>query len=379
MLKKGSGMHLWDIDKNRYLDFTSCFGVAALGHRPKKVQHALREQSAKLIHGMGDVHPNESKIKLLGLLATILPYRRPNILFSSTGSEAVDAALKTAVLATGKTDFISFQGAYHGLLTAPLRLTNRKIFTSQFEQWMGITAKILPFPARDNDEILNRLEDELKTKKYAGIVMEPVQGRGGDRSFADEFLRACAMLAKKHQTLLIFDEIFTGFGRTGKLFACEHSGVVPDIICLGKALGGGLPLSLVAGDILEVWGKSSGESRHTSTFLGHPLACATGHAAIREIIARLPSFVDELKEIDVVLGEQNLFDVSGRGFMRGLRFKSSHVNPVDMFTLTKKLLKNGIMVMPSGEEGDVLSLTPPLIAKAKDFRYLLKAIEEILD
>lgn len=373
ILKKGAGMRLWDIDGNRYTDFTACFGVAALGHRPKAALQAMRKQSAKLIHGLGDVHPSESKIRFLTLLSQLLPYEHPNTILSSTGSEAVETALKTAVLATSRSQFISFEGGYHGLLTGPLRLNSRELFRQGFDSWLETSATILPFPS--SDESSNQLEEALRSQKYAAIVMEPVQGRGGDRAFPKKFVQDAKALAKKYGTLLIFDEVFTGFGRTGKLFAFEHFDVVPDILCLGKAMGGGLPLSACAGDVLEVWGKSTGEARHTSTFLGHPLACAVGHATIREIKAKLPEFANELIYIEKEFAkiEGNKIAVNGLGFMKGMHFRDAQ--PGYAFELSKKLLKQGFITLPSGENGDVLSLTPPLIAKAKDYGRLLNSIQ----
>lgn len=386
VLRKGAGMNLWDVNANKYADFTSCFGVAALGHRPKVTLTAMRKQASKLIHGMGDVHPTESKIRLLTLLSQMLPYSRPNTILSSTGSEAIDTALKTAVLATGRHRFIGFSGSYHGLMTGPLRINSRDHFTAGFEKWLEPTAKILPFP--EEGQSLSALEDELKKREYAAIVLEPVQGRGGDRCFPKKYVKDACALAKQFGTLVIFDEIFTGFGRTGTMFAYEHFDVVPDIICLGKALGGGMPLSACAGDVLEVWGKSTGEARHTSTFLGHPLACAMGFAAIQDISKKLPRFVEELSAIELEFQAfekrcraqawfaQSPFVLTGKGFMRGINFINA--KPGFAFEVTKKLLKEGFIILPCGENGTVLSVTPPLIAKFMDYRRLFKAIEGIL-
>lgn len=386
ILKKGSGMNLWDVDGKRYIDFTSCFGVAALGHRPRVALNALRKQSAKLLHGMGDVHPSDSKISFLSLLASMLPYAKPNTVLSSTGSEAIETALKTAILVTQRHQFISFQGGYHGLLTGPLHLANRPHFTNGFEGWLRNPATVLPFPTGKDDA--NLLEDELKKRSYAAIVLEPVQGRGGDRCFPNSYMQDACALAQKYGTLVIFDEVFTGFGRTGSLFGFESFDVIPDILCMGKAMGGGLPLSACAGEVLEVWGKSTGEARHTSTFLGHPLACAVGQATIKEIRAKLPSFQGELVTIDNEfqnfvssskkngICEKHPFAVTGAGFMRGLSFSGK--TPGFAFTLTQKLLDEGFILLPCGENGDVLSLTPPLIAKATDYRKLFKALSDVL-
>jgi len=226
--------------------------------------------------------------------------------------------------------------------------------------------------------VLTQLEDEMKSQKYAGLVLEPVQGRGGDRAFPDKFLVEAALLAKKYGVKLIFDEVFTGFGRTGKMFAFEHSGVVPDILVLGKALGGGLPLSACAGDILDVWGKSKGESRHTSTFLGHPLACATGHASLKEIVKTLPELIANQQETEKLIKQDDFGSIpcaiTGKGYMRGLWFHESQNGYA--VKLAEQLLQEGFLVLPSGERGDVLSLTPPLIMKANAFRKLFDAIRK---
>jgi acetylornithine/succinyldiaminopimelate/putrescine aminotransferase len=266
------------------------------------------------------------------------------------------------------------------LLSAPLKLSDNRIFTESFENWIRPRATVVPFPVEGLvDVVLSQLEHQMKTLKYAAVVLEPVQGRGGDRAFPVEFLRKVAGLAKKYRVLIIFDEIFSGLGRTGKMFAFEHSQVVPDIICLGKALGGGLPLSACAGDILDVWGRQTdGEARHTSTFLGHPLACATGAAAIKEIKKRLPEFKNTLRQVDREFDKFSLpveLKKTGLGFMRGLHFPGrrgfgAHL----MFSL----LEEGFLVIPSGRNGEVLSLTPPLIAKAEDFRKLFAVLKKLI-
>ncbi|MBX9704510.1 MAG: aminotransferase class III-fold pyridoxal phosphate-dependent enzyme, partial [Silvanigrellaceae bacterium] len=285
IMKRAFGIVVRDVDNHRYLDFTSCFGVLALGHRAPVALRAMRRQSARLIHGMGDVHPSEAKILLLEFLAKISPYQNAKSVLSLSGGEAVESAMKTAILASGgRTEFLSFSGGYHGLHFGPLSLNDRDYFLDGFKEYLGTRNYVLPFPYDSNEnldpelikkhefvseeDVLNILEIQLKSKKYAGLVIEPLQGRGGKRSFRKEFLKEIRYLCTKYGTLLIFDEIYTGFGRTGKLFALEHYDIIPDLLCLGKALGGGLPLSVCMGECLDVWGASQGEARQTSTFLG---------------------------------------------------------------------------------------------------------------
>lgn len=411
VMKRGNGMIVHDVDDNRYFDFTACFGVLALGHRSKVTLGAIRKQSAKLIHGMGDVHPSEAKIQLLETLAKITPYDAPKTILSLSGGEAVESALKTALLITKRERFLSFAGGYHGLHMGPLALSDRELFKRGFETYLGTRNTSIAFPGSEShlccedvvpekeffetvhalvhwDESLTQLEDALKTKTYAALVMEPLQGRGGERTYPAGFVQLCANLARKYGTLLIFDEIYSGFGRTGKMFALEHEDVVPDLLCLGKALGGGLPLSACVGDVMDVWGKSGGESRHTSTFLGHPLACAVGHATLTALKRDLKEFQKNLVGIEKLtqkfviqcqaagVGAHTPFRVRGRGFMFGFWFYKSE--PGYAALLAEKLLELGFVVLPSGPRGDVLSFTPPLIATSEHFAKLYKALFSLL-
>lgn len=407
IMKKGHGLNVVDVDNVNYLDFTSCFGVLALGHTPSVVKRAIAKQLKHLIHGMGDVHPTEEKIKLLELLAKISPYKNAKSLLGLSGGDAIEAALKTAMLATNRHEFLSFFGGYHGLQFAPLALNKRSVFTSGFENWLQGKCVALPFPyfkgnilceerrpsdsyfaknhnLQSSEFVLTKLEENLKTKNFAALVLEPIQGRGGKRELSKEFLESCAFLCHKYGTLLVFDEIFTGFGRTGKMFALEYSGVVPDLLCVGKALGGGLPLSACIGEILDVWGKSNGEARHTQTFLGHPLACAVAYKNVLEIQKKLPNFQNELVQIDhewnhfvYAMKKNDLhkkfpFEIRGKGFMRGIWFYTQEEGFCTI--LMEKLLRQGFLVLPEGERADVLSITPPLVTKAQHMRKLLKEL-----
>lgn len=411
VMKKARGMKITDVDGNRYLDFTACFGVVALGHGHPVIQRAMRAQASKLIHGMGDVHPTASKILMLELLARITPYDEAKSVLSLSGGEAMESALKTAMVVTGRHRFVSFSGGYHGLHFGPLALTDRPTFTRGFEPWLTEKNTVIPFPNTHSeqsvgceqledsvfqqchglehwDTVLEKLEDALRARKIAAVVMEPLQGRGGERTWPSGFAGHVQKLAHKYGTLLIYDEIYTGFGRTGTLFAYEHEGVVPDLLVLGKAMGGGLPLSACVGDCLDAWGKSTGEARHTSTFLGHPLACAVGHAAVTEIIRRLPEFKIELSNIDQSfsrflneyeqLGLHHIQPVvlRGRGFMRGLWFPAAPAGYAA--GISEQLLQLGFITLPSGPRGDVLSFTPPLIADCRNFDLVLRSILQVL-
>jgi 4-aminobutyrate aminotransferase/(S)-3-amino-2-methylpropionate transaminase len=411
MMKKARGMKITDVDGNSYLDFTACFGVMALGHGYPRLQRAMRAQAAKLVHGMGDVHPSASKVLLLELLARITPFDSAKSVLSLSGGEAMESALKTAMVVTGRHQFVSFSGGYHGLHFGPLALSDRTTFTRGFEPWIQDKNVVIPFPFtqpsrslgceelteefyRDThglqhwDTVLEKLEDALRARRIAAVVMEPLQGRGGERTWPSGFLAHVKKLAHQYGSLLVFDEIYTGLGRTGSLFALDHEGVIPDLLVLGKALGGGLPLSACVGDCLDAWGRSGGEARHTSTFLGHPLACAVGHASVNEIVRRLPEFKSELIQVERSFSKffdeyeqrgfhkENPVQLRGRGYMCGLWFPASA--PGFAAKISEQLLQLGFITLPSGPRGDVLSFTPPLIARGKEFDLVLKAVLQVL-
>ena len=293
-----AGSNVRDVDGNIYLDFTGAFGVALAGHAHPRIRAALEEQSARLIHGMGDVHPPELKLELLERLTGLSPWGETRGVLASSGSEAVEIALKTAELYTGRSGVLAFEGGYHGLTLGSLAVTGRADFRSPFRGRLHDKVAFAPFPSQGDSEGLGVAEGtgvadvtlEEVERILAGngpfddpigsVVIEPIQGRAGGRVPPPGFLSRLAELTRAAGALLVFDEIFTGFGRTGTLFALDHEDVVPDLLCVGKALGGGLPLSACLGShgVMDAWPESTGEALHTSTFLGHPLSCATALA-----------------------------------------------------------------------------------------------------
>lgn len=412
VMKQASGLRVRDVDNNLYTDFTAFFGVAALGHRPTVALKAIRKQMAQMIHGMGDVHPSESKIKLLELLAQITPFESAKTLLSLSGGDAIETAIKTAILATQRNQFLFFSGGYHGVQFGPLSLNDNTFFTQEFKSWTKGHGVVLPMPYHpgiffceqqrpnadffrkqyglfSDAEVLDQLESELKKRSYAALVMEPIQGRGGTRAFSHFFLKQCKELCKKYGTLLVFDEIFTGFGRTGDLFAFQAAQVQPDLLCVGKALGGGLPLSACIGDVMEVWKPSCGEAKHTQTFLGHPLACHVAYETILAIQKQLPGIKKTAllvenefqhfaqQAVSKGLASALPFEVRGRGFMHGLWFYESQ-DTVLTVQLMQSLLEQGFLVLPEGKQADVLAINPPLIANHLHYRKFLRTLLTIL-
>ncbi len=313
--KRAGGVHVWDAAGRRYLDLTAAFGVAAAGHANRRVVRAGQRQMATLLHAMGDVHPHALKAQLARELSRLTFERwtagspksevrspkRGKSIFCNSGFEAVEAALKTARLATGNPGILAFEGAYHGLGYGALNVTHREHFRGPFQDQLKRFGHFLPYPVaadanpchaemRTSEATLRQLQSAasslFRKHKIGAVLVEPVQARGGIRVPPQDFLPTLRQLCDQHGALLILDEVYTGFGRTGRWFACEHSGTVPDLICLGKALAGGFPLSACVGraDLMDAaWPKSAGEAIHTSTFLGHPVGCAMALAQVAEI------------------------------------------------------------------------------------------------
>ena len=388
--EKASGCWITDGDGNTYLDMTAAFGVAAVGHAHPDVALAIRRQAGDLIHGMGDVHPSAVKVQLCETISKyVTPVVGPEgltlassadtwqVILGQNGSDAVEAALKTARLATKRPGVIAFSGGYHGLSYGALNVTSRADFKEPFDGQLGAFTRHLPFGC-DVD-----LLDRALTETSAGaVIVEPIQGRGGIVVPEQGWLASIAACARRHSALVIFDEIFTGWGRTGWLFAHQSEGVIPDIMCIGKAMGGGLPISacVAPASIMSAWGESKGEALHTSTFLGNPLACAAALATIdvinREDLPRRARTVGlrlMSKLTDLCQAYPGLFRlVRGRGLMIGLVLRDQPT--ADKFM--RLCLANGLIVLPAGD-GSVIEFVPPLTITAEEIDLAVEIIRGV--
>ena len=440
--ERAQGVHVWDAEGKKYLDLTAAFGVAVAGHANPRVVRAGQKQMARLLHAMGDVHPHALKAQLARELSRITFERwaKANrkseignrewgkVIFSNSGFEAVESALKTALLATGKRGVIAFEGAYHGLGYGALNATHRKHFRNPFRSQLREFGHFVPFPVvgkasslspiktqlnwdrRDACPDLKAMESRIRQifrrEKIGAILVEPVQARGGINIPPPEFLPLLRQLCDEHGALLILDEIYTGFGRTGKWFACEHNGTgilpvqdrqdacpttIPDLICLGKALTGGFPLSACVGraDLMDAaWPASTGEAIHTSTFLGHPVGCAMALAQIAEI--RRLKLCERSEEIGkYLLAELQSLQVSGfrfqvfargLGLMAGVELILPNGKPATELALlaVKTLLHRGFTFLPEGEHANVISFTPPLTITRAQLAKAIAALAEVL-
>jgi len=396
--ERARGVHVWDADGKKYLDLTAAFGVAAAGHANPRVVRAGQRQMARLLHAMGDVHPSARKAELARELSRITFERwgggkkSGKVIFSNSGFEAVESALKTALLATGKPGVIAFEGAYHGLGYGALNATHRNFFRSPFRSQLREFGCFVPFPGAPSalKDLEAHVHALLRHEEIGAILVEPVQGRGGINVPPAEFLPMLRKLCDEFGTLLILDEIYTGFGRTGKWFACEHSGVTPDLICLGKALTGGFPLSACVGraDLMDAaWPASHGEALHTSTFLGHPVGCAMALVQIQEI-GRLNLCERSARLGEFLLGElqskipRSKFQVAvrGLGLMAGVELRLADGTPVAdaVMQAVKTMLQRGFILLPEGGHGNVISFTPPLTITKAQLAQTVAELQKVL-
>lgn len=391
--QRAKGVHVWDDQGRKYLDLTAAFGVASAGHANPNVVRAGQRQMETLLHAMGDVHPHARKAELARELSrlTFELWGQSRVsaktTFCNSGFEAVEAALKTALLATGRSGIIAFAGAYHGLGYGALNATHREHFRSPFRSQLGDFGSFVPFPRsrRDLATTESALRRRLKSRRTGAILVEPMQARGGINIPPPQFLKLLRKLCDESGALLILDEIYTGFGRTGKWFACEHSGVAPDLICLGKALTGGFPLSACVGraDLMDAaWPESTGEAIHTSTYLGHPVGCAMALAQLSEI--RRLKLVERSRDLGGFLVEQLRalktsslkLAVRGAGLMVGLELTHHNGSPATLESLgiIKRLLHCGYIFLPEGEHANIISFTPPLTISRAQLQSAVDAL-----
>lgn len=371
--EEAEGTNVWDADGNRFLDFTSAFGVAGLGHRNAEVVAAMHHQSGRLLHGMGDVHPTALKGELCAKLSKLTYERwghgKGKVVLSNSGFEAVETALKTARLATGKPGVMAFSEGYHGLGYGSLLGTDLAKFRGPFVDQLAEVTTRVPYGSFD-----------LPTGGGIGAVLvEPVQGRGGKILPPPGFLAALREWCDEHGALLIFDEIYTGFHRTGKWFACEWDEVVPDLICVGKALSGGFPISACVGkaEVMDRWPESTGEALHTSTFLGNPVGCAMALTSLEilerpETLALVAQAGLRLEKALAGLCHESIVEVRGRGSMWGVEL-DQNAGP-----LLAALLAKGLLFLADGPGGNVLSFTPPFTISEEELSFGIETVQGLL-
>ena len=368
---RGRGANVFDVDGNRYVDLTAGFGALLLGYGPNAASQAAQAATDELSLALGDVYASELKVRACEALAALFPERGARVMLGLSGADAVTCALKTAALVTKRPGVVAFDGAYHGLSYGPLAACGLAAsFREPFVAQLGVPVTFAPYPSQDDprgssclDASLSAVRAALKTGEIGAVLVEPLLGRGGCVVPPGSFLPALRSLTNEAGALLILDEVWTGMGRSGAMLACEDAGVVPDVICLGKGLGGGTPISACIGSAraMEAWGAHGGSTIHTGTHFGSPPACAAALATIEAVRSGLALRAAELgarwlAELAAVASNVPAVAVRGRGLMVGLQLRDSAA----ALAVARALLQRGYIVLTGGARGDVLTLSPPL-------------------
>jgi acetylornithine/LysW-gamma-L-lysine aminotransferase len=354
---------LWDSDENEYIDCVGGQGAGNLGHANPAVAAAIAAQAQTLI-SCPEMFYNDTRAQLSQKLIEIAPPGIRRVYLCSSGTEAVEAALKFARLATGRKEIVATMRGFHGRTIGALSATWEKKYREPFEPlWPGFRHVAY------ND--LDALKEAV-TDRTAGVILEVVQGEGGVRPGTPEFLLGVQAICRERGAMLIVDEVQTGFGRTGKMFACEHYGLEPDLVALAKSIAGGLPMGATL--IGERVGQLPPQT-HGSTFGGNPLACAASLAAIEFLETNdLPEraevlgdwFIGELKQIESPL----IREVRGLGLMVGIELKQK-VTPY-----LQALMAKGVLALPAGLT--VMRFLPPLVIEKEDLERVVEAVKEVL-
>lgn len=369
---RASGVYIFDRAGKAYIDFVSGIGVANIGHCHPHVQQAIRQQAEKHLHVMvyGE-YVQEAQVRYARRLAELAPVADGVVFFCNSGAEAVEGALKTARKYTKRRRFVAFSGGYHGDTFGALSAMSNSYYRDAFEPLLP-SFSFLEF---DSIGALAQIDDGA-----AAVLVEPVQGEAGMRVPGREFLARLAARCQEIGALLICDEVMTGFGRTGRLFACEHWNVQPDIICLAKALGGGLPLGAFIGrrPIMQTLSQNP-PLCHVTTFGGHPLSCAAGMAALEVIIEENLSdragrigeqFLAALQRI--FANDEHVRAVRGIGCFFAIEFVSAH--DAERFVATCR--RHGLLIGWTLHRSTVIRLAPPLTISDDELEHAAEIMQQ---
>ena len=380
---EATGANVIDADGNRYVDLTSGFGAAFVGHRHPAVVRAIQTQADRLLHALGDLYPSNTKIELLERLRSLAPWPEARGLLSLSGSDAVATALKTAVLATGKPGVVAFHGSYHGLAYGPLAVSGysqqqREPFVAQLNPYV----RFAPWPSADTPVATAIAALSRDWSDVGALILEPIQGRGGVRVPPRGFLKAIEQVCRREGVVLIVDEVFTGLGRTGSMWCSVAQGCTPDLLCIGKALGGGLPISACLGSaaVMSAWGQPDGEAIHTGTFYGSPVGCAAALATLglieREgLVERAASQGERYLRALTEARLHGVTEIRHAGLMFGLQLDQEGA----ALSATRNLLERGYLVLPAGPKADVLQLIPPVVLDDPLFDGFVLALRQTLE
>ncbi len=367
VLTSGKGALLWDVNGREYVDCASSYGVAALGHCHPKIVEAIKAQAEQLIT-CHSCYYNDKRAEFIEKLVKITPKGLDKAFLSNSGAESIECAIKLARKATGKPEIIGLMGAFHGKTMGALSLTWDKKYREPFMPLVPDMKNVAP----DNPSKLR----EAITEKTAAVIMEPIRGEGGIRVPPDDYLQEVREICDRRGVLLIFDEVQSSFGRTGKLFACENWNVTPDIMTLAKPFAGGLPIGITVAKENIMSTLKVGE--HSTTFSGSPLVCAAGCAAIDALIeekladkaASNGKYFRTLLE-GLQAKHKTVKEVRGLGLMLGMELR------YDVYGVLMKTISKGVLVLDAGRT--VIRLLPPLVINKPQIDRAVTALDAALE
>jgi len=365
-IEKGLGSHVWDTDNNEYIDCMGGYGVALVGHRNERVVNAIKSQIDKVITVHSSFY-NKTREEFLQTLIDIAPSGLSQVHLNNSGAESIEAAIKFARKFTGKKKMVAMKGSYHGKSMGALSLTFNPKYREPFQP---LVEKVSFSPYGD----VNALRDVVD-KDTAFVILEPIQGESGIHVPPEGFLQEVRKICNENDSLLIFDEIQSGLGRTGSMWASEHWKTVPDIMCLAKGIAGGVPMgaTLVRPDILAVMKKGE----HSSTFGGNPLACAAGTATLQALtqdglVENAKSMGEKfLRGLEELKSKHKIIrEVRGKGLMIGVELK------FEVKDILMEGIKNGLLLLYSGR--NILRFLPPLVISEEDIVKTLQILDGLL-
>ncbi len=369
-IERAEGPFLVLTDGRKLIDFISGIAVSSLGHRHPSVLRAIRDQLDRHLHVMvyGEF-VQAPQVRLAKQLASVLPTTLDSVYFTMSGTEANEGALKLAKKYTGRSHMVAFEQSFHGDTHGSLSVTGRRVYQDPFRPLLpGVT--FLPF---GDLEALEHIDDTV-----ACVIAEPIQGEGGMRLPPPGWFRALRARCTAVGALLVLDEIQTGFGRTGRLFAFEHEGIVPDILTLAKAMGGGMPLgAFVANTEVMQSLRRDPPLSHVTTFGGHPVSCAAAHAALQvlqdEGLVERALWIEE--RVRKKLKHALITDLRGRGAMLGMDLMNTRVAS----QVVEQCLQRGVLLGWTLHSGTIIRIAPPLNIPEETLSEALEFITEVLD
>jgi acetylornithine/LysW-gamma-L-lysine aminotransferase len=365
-IEKALGSHVWDTDNNEYIDCMGGYGVALVGHRNERVVNAIKSQIEKVITVHSSFY-NKTREEFLQTLIGVAPAGLSQVHLNNSGAESVEAGIKFARKFTGRKGMVAMKGSYHGKSMGALSLTFNPKYRESFKP---LVEKVTFSPYGDIDALQTAVD-----KDTAFVILEPIQGESGIHVPPDGFLQDVRKVCDENESLLVFDEIQSGLGRTGSMWASEHWETIPDIMCLAKGIAGGVPMgvTLVKPDILSVMKKGE----HSSTFGGNPLACAAGTATLQALTQ--DGLIENAKNMgekflhglnDLKSKHKIIREVRGRGLMIGVELK------FEVKDILMEGIKKGLLLLYSGR--NILRLLPPLVISDEDVTKSLQILDELL-